>query len=63
MHPDETMTTEVAFAPQLLAVSEMLAHPPGVNCHREASLSSDLQRGGQDWVSGIVEERGFGEKV
>ncbi|XP_075814656.1 FERM domain-containing protein 7 [Microtus pennsylvanicus] len=56
------MTTEVAFAPQLLAVSEMLAHPPGVNCHRGASLSSDLQRGGQDWVSGIVEERGFGEK-
>ena len=57
MHPDETMTTEVAFAPQLLAVSEMLAHPPG------ASLLSDLQRGGQDWVSGIVEERGFGEKA
>ncbi|KAM7338339.1 hypothetical protein ACRRTK_001823 [Alexandromys fortis] len=57
------MTTEVAFAPQLLAVSEMLAHPPGVNCHRGASLSSDLQRGGQDWVSGIVEERGFGEKT
>lgn len=42
------MTTEVAFALQLLAVSEMLAHPPGVNCHQGASLLSDLQRGGHD---------------
>lgn len=59
MHPDKTMTIEVAFALQFLAVSEMLAHPPGVNCHRGASLSSDLQRGGHDWAFGIVEERGF----